>query len=267
MSLIYECELRDQLRKGDGEGLLPRDDAWFLASKSAADAILASVLLVLASPLILLLMILTRATSRGPAIFEQVRTGRDGREYRLYKIRSMANDCERLTGPKWSTTDDPRVTPLGRFLRRTHLDELPQLWNVIRGEMSLVGPRPERPEFIAKLEREVPRYRERLAVKPGITGLAQVLLPPDQELDDVRRKVICDLCYIRQMGPWLDLRILVVTALKVVGLPYEITRKAFELSMFAEPAMTFDVAPAHPGEFPVVVAGHDPVAPVVGSRI
>src|SRR5206468_10815773 len=138
------------------------------------------------------LMLLVRATSRGPAIFKQVRLGRGGRPYALYKIRSMAHDCERLTGPRWATAKDPRVTPLGRFLRRSHLDELPQLWNVIRGEMSLVGPRPERPEFVARLERQVPGYRERLGILPGITGLAQVQLPPDEDLDHVRRKVACD---------------------------------------------------------------------------
>ena len=111
---------------------------------------------MLTSPIILLLLILVKATSRGPAIFRQVRLGQDGRPYLLYKIRSMADDCERTTGPSWSTARDPRVNRFGRFLRRSHLDELPQLWNVIRGEMSLVGPRPERPEFVAKLERRSP---------------------------------------------------------------------------------------------------------------
>src|SRR4030081_2548574 len=101
-----------------------------------------------------------------------------------------------MTGPMWCAKGDARIIPVGRLLRRTHIDELPQLWNVLRGEMSLVGPRPERPEIVADLVREVPRYRERLAVPPGITGLAQVQLPPDEHTDGVRRKVAVDLRYI-----------------------------------------------------------------------
>ena len=115
------------------------------------------------------------------------------------------------------------MTPLGRFLRKTHLDELPQLWNVIRGEMSLVGPRPERPEFVEQLERVVPDYLHRLAVRPGVTGLAQVQLPPDTDLQSVHRKVTCDLFYIQQMNPLLDLQIILATATKVFGVPCEVS--------------------------------------------
>jgi lipopolysaccharide/colanic/teichoic acid biosynthesis glycosyltransferase len=132
----------------------------------------------------------------------------------------MNHDSEQATGACWSIGNDPRITPIGRFLRRTHLDELPQLVNVLRGDMSLVGPRPERPEFVGQLAAALPRYRERLAVRPGVTGLAQVQLPPDTDLSSVSRKLICDLHYIEQMNLWLDLRVTVCTALGLLGIPY-----------------------------------------------
>jgi lipopolysaccharide/colanic/teichoic acid biosynthesis glycosyltransferase len=191
----------------------------YLVFKSVLDYVVALPLLIAAAPLVLLLMGLVRLTSPGPALYSQVRLGRGGRPFRIYKIRTMTDDCERLTGPCWSTAGDPRVTPLGRVLRRLHLDELPQLWNVLRGEMSLVGPRPERPEIAAQLERVLPDYRERLAVRPGITGLAQVVLPADEDLAGVVKKLAQDVRYIGDLGPWLDLRITAGTALKVIGVP------------------------------------------------
>jgi lipopolysaccharide/colanic/teichoic acid biosynthesis glycosyltransferase len=111
------------------------------------------------------------------------------------------------------------VTPFGRFLRNTHLDELPQLWNVLRGDMALVGPRPERPEIVAILETEIPLYRDRELIRPGVTGLAQIQLPPDTDVESVRRKLAYDLYYIREANALLDLKILIATALKVVGVP------------------------------------------------
>jgi lipopolysaccharide/colanic/teichoic acid biosynthesis glycosyltransferase len=245
MNLACRSDFRKDLRAHADEALLGEGTAWFLPCKSIAEVAIASVLLLLTAPLVLLLLLLVKATSRGPAIFRQVRVGRGGRAYELYKIRTMAHDCERLTGPRWSPAGDPRVTPLGRFLRRSHLDELPQLWNVIRGEMSLVGPRPERPEFVARLEGVVPNYRGRLAINPGITGLAQIQLPPDENLDDVRRKVACDLCYIRQMGPILDLKILLGTALKVAGLSFKMTHRVLNLPGVAgeDPAAVARIAP------------------------
>jgi lipopolysaccharide/colanic/teichoic acid biosynthesis glycosyltransferase len=186
--------------------------------KGALDSILGLILLVLTSAVIVYAMVLVRLTSRGPAIYSQVRLGLNGRLFRIYKIRTMYHDCERLNGPQWSRPGDPRVTPIGRILRATHIDELPQLWNVLRGEMSLVGPRPERPELAADLERALPGYRDRLLVQPGVTGLAQVQLPPDTDLESVRRKLVCDLYYVRRVGPWFDLRILIGTAFKVMGL-------------------------------------------------
>ena len=137
----------------------------------------------------------------------------------------MIHNCESLTGPRWSMPGDPRVTRIGAFLRASHLDELPQLLNVLRGEMSLIGPRPERPEFVPELERELPGYWQRLAVRPGVTGLAQVQLPPDSDLTSVRRKLAHDLYYIRHLSPWLDLRLLVCTAFYAMGLPFGVAGK------------------------------------------
>ncbi len=197
--------------------------------KAAGDGAAALVLLSLAAPLMLVLMVLVRLTSAGPSVYAQTRLGRNGRPFRIYKLRSMFHDCERSTGPRWAARRDPRVTPLGRFLRRSHLDELPQLWNVLRGDMAIVGPRPERPEFATQLEKAIPEYRERLKVRPGITGLAQVQLPADEDLEGVRRKVACDLRYIERMGPWLDARIVAATALKVAGAPFEMIGRMLAL--------------------------------------
>ncbi len=230
--------------------------AWYPPCKAIADAVVAAVLLMLTSPLILILMALVKMTSRGPAIYKQLRLGHEGRPYLIYKLRTMAHDCERLTGPQWAKAGDPRVTRLGRFLRRSHLDELPQLWNVIRREMSLVGPRPERPEFVVQLELRVANYRDRLRILPGITGLAQVQLPPDEDIEDVRRKVLCDLCYVRRMGPWLDLRILAGTALKVMGFSSDRTRRALSLPGARDAAA--------PDEAPAVVAEQRRVNPPPG---
>ncbi len=192
---------------------------WYASAKVAVDYSAAAVLLVLTSPVMLAAMGLTRVTSRGPAVYRQRRLGRRGREFSIYKIRSMYVDCERSTGPRWASANDPRVTPLGRVLRRTHVDELPQLFNVLRGEMSLIGPRPERPDFVRQLEKAIPFYRDRERILPGLTGLAQVQLPPDTDVPGVRRKLACDLYYLRHRGPWLDLRILLGTAMKVAGVP------------------------------------------------
>jgi lipopolysaccharide/colanic/teichoic acid biosynthesis glycosyltransferase len=141
----------------------------------------------------------------------------------------MTHQCEKWSGPQWSTIGDPRVTPVGMFLRATHLDELPQLWNVLRGEMSLVGPRPERPEFVPYLECAIPYYRQRLCVRPGVTGLAQVQLPADSDLKSVQRKLMYDLYYVQHMCLWLDVRIVVCTLLKVCGVRFPILRKLFRM--------------------------------------
>src|SRR5262249_6782677 len=160
---------------------------------------------LLVAPVILLCAVLVRLTSRGPAFYSQVRLGRGGRPYRIYKIRTMYHQCELKSGARWSQAGDPRVTPVGRFLGSTHLDELPQLWNVLKGDMALVGPRPERPEFIPALARAIPLYELRLLVRPGVTGLAQIQLPPDTDVQSVRAKVAHDLYYVRHMSLWVDL--------------------------------------------------------------
>jgi lipopolysaccharide/colanic/teichoic acid biosynthesis glycosyltransferase len=202
-----------------------RSPRWYARVRVVADRTVALALLVLTAPLVLVLLALVKLTSRGPALYTQIRQGRGGRLYTIYKIRSMYHECELHSGPTWSTTDDPRVTPLGRLLRKTHLDELPQLWNVVRGDMSLIGPRPERPELAVELQRTYPDFPDRLQVRPGITGLAQIQLPADSDLPGVGRKLACDLCYIRQMGPWLDLRIVIGTVLKVMGVPLATIRE------------------------------------------
>jgi lipopolysaccharide/colanic/teichoic acid biosynthesis glycosyltransferase len=198
---------------------------WYVPCKTAIDFVAAAVLLVLAAPLIALAALLVKLTSRGPAFYTQTRVGRNGRLFTIYKVRTMVHRCESLTGPRWSVPGDPRVTALGQVLRVTHLDELPQLLNVLRGEMSLIGPRPERPEFVPELEAALPSYRDRLAVLPGVTGLAQVQLPADTDLDSVRKKLAYDLFYIRNLTPVLDLRILVCTALYAVGVPFRLSRR------------------------------------------
>jgi lipopolysaccharide/colanic/teichoic acid biosynthesis glycosyltransferase len=219
MSSMYE--VRQTAMSAEPQGDPP--------GKLTLDFLLASVLFVLALPVMLITMIVVRLTSRGSPIYTQTRLGLGGREYTIYKIRTMYQDCERLTGPRWSTPKDPRVTPVGRFLRITHIDELPQLWNVLRGEMSLVGPRPERPELAAQLEKALPFYRDRLMVRPGVTGLAQVQLPPDTDLESVRRKLACDLYYIQRVSAWLDLRIMIGTGLGILGTPIGITRAVLRI--------------------------------------
>jgi lipopolysaccharide/colanic/teichoic acid biosynthesis glycosyltransferase len=187
------------------------------------------LLTVPALPVILVLALLVRLSSRGPAFYTQKRLGQHGRPFTIIKLRTMIHNCEALTGPRWSMPGDPRVTHFGALLRMTHLDELPQLLNVLRGEMSVIGPRPERPEFIRELGRAIPGYRDRLVVRPGVTGLAQVQLAADTCLDSVRRKLAYDVYYIHHLGPGLDLRILLATALHVLRVPYRWIRALLQL--------------------------------------
>jgi lipopolysaccharide/colanic/teichoic acid biosynthesis glycosyltransferase len=141
----------------------------------------------------------------------------------------MRHQCESKSGPQWSTPGDSRITFVGRILRITHIDELPQLWNVLRGDMSLVGPRPERPEFVPQLEKHVAGYRQRLLVKPGITGLAQVQLPPDTDLESVRRKLAYDIYYVNHESLWLDFRLILCTGFSSVGIPYVMSRRLLRI--------------------------------------
>lgn len=193
--------------------------------KPILDILLGIPLLILAAPVVLVAGLLVKLNSRGPIFYSQVRVGKGGRLYSIYKLRTMRHRCESSSGPQWSTPGDTRITPIGKILRRTHIDELPQLWNVLRGEMSLVGPRPERPEFVPQLEQHIPHYSQRLLVKPGITGLAQVQLPPDTDLDSVRRKLIYDLYYVNNQSLWLDLRLILCTGLVFAAIPYSVSRR------------------------------------------
>jgi lipopolysaccharide/colanic/teichoic acid biosynthesis glycosyltransferase len=186
--------------------------------KAVLDYTLAVVLFVVLLPFMLLTFVAVKLTSRGPAIYSQTRVGRGGRVFVIYKFRSMYHECEKQTGIQWSVKGDPRITPLGKILRVLHLDELPQLWNVLRGEMSLVGPRPERPEIVEDLRVSVYGYDIRHAVKPGITGFAQVHLPPDSSILTVKNKLIYDRFYVGRMGLLTDLYCLFCTGLKVLGL-------------------------------------------------
>jgi lipopolysaccharide/colanic/teichoic acid biosynthesis glycosyltransferase len=192
--------------------------------KRGLDVTLAGALFVLTAPLVLLTMALVKLTSRGPALYTQTRVGLGGRPFTIYKIRTMVHQCENLTGARWAVPGDNRVTAVGRFLRKAHLDELPQLWNVLLGDMSLVGPRPERPEFVPRLAQAVPHYHARLLVRPGVTGLAQVQLPPDTDLASVRRKLAYDVYYVQHAGLLLDVRLLAGTGLKLLGVSFGLLR-------------------------------------------
>jgi len=211
--------------------------------KRINDIVVSATMLVLLSPVMMLVALAVRVTSRGPVIFSQTRVGlnlrqkprdrrqqaaevatadvaerrgtgidrrRDsgyGKPFTLYKFRTMKIDAEK-NGAQFAVKGDPRVTCIGRFLRKTRLDELPQLWNVLRGEMSLVGPRPERPEFIDKLSAEIPNYINRLGLKPGLTGVAQVVNGYDNNIESFKRKVNLDLLYLQNCCFWNDLKIM-----------------------------------------------------------
>ncbi|MFT5429906.1 MAG: lipopolysaccharide/colanic/teichoic acid biosynthesis glycosyltransferase [Myxococcota bacterium] len=213
------------------------------ATKRAVDIVGASLLLVGIAPIMLMAAVLIKLTSPGPSLYNQTRTGLNRRDKRrdrrgknegppegeacrrrenrranrgfglpftIYKFRSMRLDAE-VNGPQFAQERDPRVTRLGRFLRKSRIDELPQLVNVLRGEMSLVGPRPERPEFIKELSKDIPGYLDRLGIKPGLTGLAQVANGYDVDKDAMRRKVRLDMHYLQNCSPMNDFRILLRT--------------------------------------------------------
>jgi lipopolysaccharide/colanic/teichoic acid biosynthesis glycosyltransferase len=206
---------------------------WYEPCKVVVDFLLGAMLFVLALPVMLVVGLLVKLASPGPVLYRQTRLGKNGRPYTLYKIRSMRMDSEK-NGACWSQPGDPRITTIGRFLRATHLDELPQIINVLRGEMSLVGPRPERPEFIPTLEQALPGYRGRLQVRPGVTGLAQVQLPADTDIESVRQKLLYDLHYVGHYGPWLDLRVILATTFKMFGVPFHVLGKLFSLPQVGE---------------------------------
>ncbi len=188
----------------------------YFAAKYRVERVFGFGLLVPAMPLIAICWCAVKITSRGPGIYRQTRVGHEGKTFQVLKLRTMRVDAE-ANGPQWSSKGDARITRLGRVLRKLHLDELPQLFNVAKGEMVLVGPRPERPEFVALLSQVIPGYERRLIVKPGITGMAQINLPPDTDLRSVERKQILDLYHIDNAGFWLDNRMVLVTAFRVLS--------------------------------------------------
>jgi len=182
------------------------------STKRALELVVAATALVVLAPLLGLLLLLVRLDSPGPGLFRQRRVGLRGRVFDLYKLRTMRTDAEAATGPVWAATgDDPRVTRLGRVLRKLRLDELPQIINVARGEMSFVGPRPERPHFVEKLRQVIPYYDQRHTVRPGITGWAQVKFGYGSTIEDSERKLQFDLYYVKNMSLFLDLAIVLDT--------------------------------------------------------
>jgi len=187
--------------------------------KRLMDIVIAASSLTLLAPVMLFVALLVKATSRGPVLYRQERVGLDKRPYQLLKFRTMRLDAESSGAPRWATYNDERVTGVGRFLRRMRLDELPQFFNVLRGEMSVIGPRPERPHFVDLLEKDIPYYALRFAAKPGLTGWAQVNYRYGASVDDAHTKLQYDLYYIQEMSPFLDLVILLKTFQTVLFRP------------------------------------------------
>ncbi len=185
------------------------------AMRRIRDVLAALTLLVLMMPLMLVVACLIRLDSSGPVLYRQDRVGLRGSVFTLFKFRSMRTDAE-AGGPRWAAKDDPRVTRLGTFMRLTRIDELPQVINILRGEMSLIGPRPERPHFTEQLARAIPLYNDRTAVLPGLTGWAQVNYPYGASVEDARKKLDYDLYYIRNRSARLDFHIIAATVRVVV---------------------------------------------------
>jgi exopolysaccharide biosynthesis polyprenyl glycosylphosphotransferase len=186
-----------------------------LFAKRVLDLAVAATGLLLGAPVMLLVALAVRLDSPGPVFFRQDRVGRGGREFTLWKFRSMRTDAE-AGGAQWAVKADPRVTRVGRFIRKTRLDELPQLWNVLVGDMSLVGPRPERRLFVEQLKEQIPLYEQRLVVRPGLTGWAQIKAPYASSFEESLEKLKFDLYYIKNLSLFLDISILLSTARTVL---------------------------------------------------
>jgi lipopolysaccharide/colanic/teichoic acid biosynthesis glycosyltransferase len=181
--------------------------------KRMMDLALSVVALTFCLPILAFIALLIKLTSPGPIVYTQRRVGKDGNVFRIYKLRTMRTDAEKHSGAVWASERDPRITPIGRILRKSHFDEVLQFYNVLRGDMSIVGPRPERPEIVTDLLQKIHDYDRRLTVKPGITGLSQVRWSYDSTLEDVKRKVKYDLLYIKKMCLLVDVRIMARTFL------------------------------------------------------
>jgi sugar transferase (PEP-CTERM system associated) len=187
----------------------------FLIYKRFASVVISIIGLLLSLPLLPFVILAIKLSSPGRILYWQNRVGRDNVVFRCYKFRTMRSDAEVDTGPTWAEDDDPRITPVGRFLRKTHMDEIPQLLNVLRGDMSLVGPRPERPEFVAALSQKIPYYHLRHSIRPGITGWSQILYKYGSSVEDAKEKLRYDLYYIKNKSVGLDLLIFLNT-IKIV---------------------------------------------------
>jgi exopolysaccharide biosynthesis polyprenyl glycosylphosphotransferase len=181
------------------------------AAHRGLDLACALALLLATLPLLLLVALAIKLDSRGPIFYGQERVGLGGRRFTVYKFRSMRVDAEASGTPQWASKQDPRVTRVGRLLRLSRIDEIPQVLNVLRGDMAMVGPRPERPAFVEQLEQQIPHYKDRACVRPGITGWAQINYPYGASVEDARHKLTYDLYYIQNRGLRLDLRILLTT--------------------------------------------------------
>lgn len=207
-SQIYGLPLIDIMPK-----LMPD---WEKKMKRLMDIIISFLFLIFASPIILITAIAIKLESKGPVFYKQERSGLNGKVFKIIKFRSMVQDAEKSSGPVWSTKNDPRITKVGRFIRKVRIDEIPQMINVLRGDMSMVGPRPERPYFVEKLSQEIPLYKRRLKVRPGITGWAQVKHKYDETIEDVKMKLRYDLFYIENMSLKTDFIILFRTVFVVL---------------------------------------------------
>lgn len=189
---------------------------WEKKLKRVIDVVISFLILILTIPLDIIIALAVKLDSKGPVFFKQDRIGMNGKVFKMIKFRSMYEDAEKYTGPTWSQKDDPRVTRVGKILRKIRLDEIPQMFNVLKGEMSLVGPRPERPFFVEKLSEEIAYYNRRHKVRPGITGWAQVKHKYDENIEDVKVKLRYDLFYIENMSLRMDFKILTRTIFVVL---------------------------------------------------
>jgi exopolysaccharide biosynthesis polyprenyl glycosylphosphotransferase len=189
---------------------------WEKKIKRIMDILISIVILIISLPIILITSIAIKFESKGPIFYKQDRSGLNGKVFKIIKFRSMKSNAEKLSGPVWSTKDDPRITKVGKFIRKVRIDEIPQMVNILKGEMSLVGPRPERPFFVEKLSEEIPFYKRRLKVRPGVTGWAQVKHKYDENVEDVKEKLRYDLFYIENMSLSNDFKILFRTVFIVL---------------------------------------------------
>jgi lipopolysaccharide/colanic/teichoic acid biosynthesis glycosyltransferase len=201
----------DAFKRQTHQGSLNQIRSIYIKARPLLEFLVAIIGLIISLPVFFIIIILLKTTSRGPVFYAQERVGKDGRIFEIIKFRTMNVDAESFLGPVWAKKNDIRITNIGRILRGTHIDELPQLFNVIRSEMSIIGPRPERQFFVNKLMKEIPGYADRLTAKPGITGLAQSYHRSDETIRDVKRKLRYDMLYIKRMCLMLDIKIIIQT--------------------------------------------------------